>query len=72
MIAIIQGQEVKVGDSVGFKADIEQSGEIVKIEKARRGSGWILTLKSNSDRGFIGEYIGGDRFTTEESDRCWL
>ena len=29
--AMVDGQEVKVGDYVSFKADVEQGGDIVKI-----------------------------------------
>ena len=31
MKALVEGQEVSVGDYVGFKSDIEQSGKIVEI-----------------------------------------
>jgi hypothetical protein len=61
----IKGKEVKVGDWVGFKADIEQSGKIVEIH--RNG---MLTLY-NED-GFKGDYIGGEHYTDVEFIRCWL
>ena len=66
--AIVEGKEVKVGDWVGFKCDIEQSGRIAKIEKNWRGS--ILHLVSED--GFEGGYIGGETTHEEEAERCWL
>jgi hypothetical protein len=66
----IDGQSVKVGDSVGFKSDIEQGGEITKIKRSQWGNGYTLTLR-NED-GFSGEYIGGDTVTTVDSSDCWV
>ena len=64
----IDGVEVKVGDSVGFKSDIEQSGQISKIERTQFGV--QLTLKSKY--GFHGDYIGGSTVTTEMASDCWV
>jgi len=64
-MAIVNGQEVKVGECVGFKADIEQYGEIYKI----RGN--TLYLKATSEEGFEGDYIGGEMFTAEDTRNCW-
>jgi hypothetical protein len=66
--AIVEGKTVKVGDVVGFKCDIEQSGKIIKITKCRYGCELVL----QNDNGFIGGYIGGDTVTTESADRCWV
>ncbi len=60
---------VKVGDWVGFKADIEQSGQITNITQDR-WQGAMLTL-ANPD-GFIGGYIGGQRITTQAARDCWV
>tara|TARA_R110000772_G_scaffold151116_1_gene261873 strand:+ start:1101 stop:1319 length:219 start_codon:yes stop_codon:yes gene_type:complete len=57
--------EVKVGDYVCFKCDIEQSGQITDI------TGEMLTLKSGAD-GFCGGYIGGSYVTTERASDCWV
>ena len=57
---------VKVGDRVGFKSDYEQVGEITAIK------GDWLTLKSSSDRGFGGEYIGGNETTEQHASDCWV
>jgi len=65
-MARVDGQVVSVGDSVCFKCDIEQWGYITKI------SGDMLTIKAPYASGFEGEYIGGDEFTTQYADRCWL
>ena len=65
--AIVDGKRVWIGDSVGFKCDIEQSGTIRKIE---RNGGVVLTLTSQN--GFIGEYIGGDKVTQVEARDCWV
>jgi hypothetical protein len=67
-VARVEGQEVKIGDWVGFKCDIEQSGQIVAIKQTY--SGTSLTLKNKS--GFSGGYIGGDTITTELASDCWL
>ena len=68
MKALVEGQEVKVGDWVCFKSDIEQSGKIVAIKKSYMGT--ALTLENLN--GFNGGYIGGDTITTEEASDCWL
>lgn len=65
-MARVDGQVVNVGDSVCFKCDIEQWGYITKI------NGDMLTLKAPYASGFEGEYIGGDEFTTQSADRCWI
>lgn len=63
------GNDIKVGDVVGFKSDIEQIGRVIKIERSRFGGMYTLTLENPG--GFIGEYIGGQTVTTESADRCW-
>ena len=68
MKAIVDGQEVTVGDWVGFKADIEQSGKIVAIKQTYAGTS--LTLENTS--GFHGDYIGGETITTELARDCWI
>jgi hypothetical protein len=70
MKAIVDGQEVTVGDVVNFKCDIEQSGKIVEIKSSY--SGKALVLASISPRGFHGDYIGGETITTELARDCWL
>jgi len=66
--AIVEGQTVKIGDYVGFKSDIEQSGKIVDIKKTYFGTS--LTLENQN--GFSGDYIGGDTITTEMARDCWI
>jgi hypothetical protein len=60
--------EVKIGDSVGFKSDIEQSGVVVGIAKSYMG--YKLTLANKN--GFCGGYIGGKTTTIEEASDCWI
>jgi len=67
-MATVDGQTVKVGDWVGFKSDIEQSGKIVAIKQTYAGAS--LTLENAS--GFHGDYIGGQSITTELARDCWL
>jgi len=67
-MATVDGQTVKVGDWVGFKSDIEQSGKIVAIKQTYAGAS--LTLENTS--GFHGDYIGGQTITTELARDCWL
>jgi hypothetical protein len=66
--ATVDGKTVKVGDWVGFKSDIEQSGQIVEIKKSYMGYSLVLENKS----GFSGDYIGGDTITTEGASDCWV
>jgi hypothetical protein len=61
----VDGVTVKVGDYVGFKSDIEQSGKIVKINPNG-------TLVLENPNGFEGAYIGGLEMTLVEASRCWL
>ena len=68
MTATVDGQTVKVGDWVGFKSDIEQSGQIVEIKKSYMGYSLVLENKT----GFSGDYIGGDTITTEQASDCWV
>ena len=67
-MASVDGKEVKVGDWVSFKADVEQSGKIVKIKDN------MLILQAGDDDGdtFDGDYIGGDSITEVRASDCWL
>ena len=67
-MATVEGQIVNIGDWVGFKSDIEQSGKIVAIKQTYAGTS--LTLENTS--GFSGDYIGGDTITTELARDCWI
>jgi len=68
MVALVEGQEVKIGDWVCFKSDIEQSGKIVEIKSSYMGKSLVL----ENLNGFSGDYIGGDTITTELARDCWL
>ena len=67
--------EIKVGDWVCFKSDIEQSGKVIQIQlrantwSARNGE-YVLVLEN--ENGFIGEYIGGDEKTVVTLDEIWV
>jgi hypothetical protein len=67
-MAQVDGKTVNIGDWVGFKSDIEQSGQIVEIKKSYMGHS--LTLENK--HGFHGDYIGGETITTELASDCWL
>ena len=67
-MATVEGVTVNIGDWVGFKSDIEQSGKIVAIKQTYTGTS--LTLENTS--GFSGDYIGGDTITTELARDCWI
>ena len=60
---------ITVGDSVGFKCDVEQYGEVVEINKLRgyEGNGYELILTGN----FSGGYIGGRTRTTVFAEDVW-
>lgn len=64
-MAKVEGQPVKVGDYVSFKSDIEQGGQIYKIEGDR------LFLKAGPN-GFEGGYIGGQETTVQRASDCWI
>ena len=66
--ALVEGQEVKVGDYVGFKCDIEQSGRIEKITRDHYG----VTLHLVNEHGFEGGYIGGETTHQERAEDCWV
>jgi hypothetical protein len=68
MKALVDGQEVTIGDVVSFKCDIEQSGVVVAIKKTYMGTS--LTLESK--HGFSGDYIGGEITHTELAKDCWI
>ena len=68
MRATVDGQEVKVGDWVCFKSDIEQSGKIVEIKSSYMGKALVL----ENLNGFHGDYIGGETITTEQASDCWV
>lgn len=63
-MAKVDGQVVNVDDVVCFKSDVEQCGTITKIVGD--------TLHLRSERGFIGDYIGGQTHTCKHASECWL
>lgn len=65
-MARVEGQVVKVGDTVCFKSDYEQCGRITKI------NGDMLTLESTHEEGFGGDYIGGQMTTVQSASSCWI
>lgn len=67
-MATVDGQQVKVGDTVCFKADVEQCGTIMSFKSDGRHT--ILVL--GSKYGFQGEYIGGQTTTQQRADDCWI
>ncbi len=58
------GNSIKVGDQVGFKCDVELSGQIISIEKGK------CTLYNRD--GFGGSYLRYATTTVEDADRVWL
>ena len=61
-----QGKTITVGMQVEFKADFEQCGTVIEINGDR------ITIKSESEDGFEGEYIGGDSTVVMDADRCYV
>ncbi len=57
--------DIKVGDWVGFKCDIEQYGKIKSIQRGRN------TLILTNEDGFDGDYIGGDTETLVSFEDIW-
>ena len=71
MTAIVENQEVKIGDAVGFKSDIEQYGIIQEIRRSSFG-GIELKLTPASGR-FQGEYLDSRApFTIVRASDCWI
>ncbi len=64
----VEGVTVSVGDWVGFKSDIEQSGKIIKISRSTYG----ITLTLSNPNGFEGDYIGGETTTTISTNDAWV
>ncbi len=72
--------EVKIGDLVGFKADLEQAGELTSIKLIQDGfrfgsaSREYYELTIENPNGFEGEYIGGQTSYTlkTSSDFFWV
>ncbi len=62
-----RANKIKVGDTIGFKSDVEQYATVVKVIKRRHDyNGKMETffeVKAPLD-GFDGDYIGRDRFHT--------
>ena len=57
--ATVEGQPVTIGDFIGFKDDIEQSGRLVDI----RGTDFVLSVYDS---------MTGDRHqVTQPASRCW-
>lgn len=66
---MVDGKSIRVGDTVWFKSDYEQCGEVVKIVKDYFGAIW-LTLKN--DDGFGGDYLRYATGTIVSPQRCWI
>lgn len=68
--AKVDGTTVKVGDYVSFKSDIEQGGNISRIQRSQF-TGHIELVLEDED-GFAGDYIGGNTRTTQLASDCWV
>jgi hypothetical protein len=68
----IEGRDVKPGDWICFKSDIEQGGRIVEIRPASRYLGRQIELILENENGFQGAYIGGDTQTVVRASDCWV
>ena len=64
---MVHDVEVKVGDNVAFKSDIEQWAQIVEIKRTYYGPALVL----ENLNGFYGDYIGGETITTRLASECW-
>lgn len=62
-------EDVKVGEYVSFKSDVEQCGKISKISGAGQNKSFTLV---KGDEGFEGDYIGGDNVTVQMASDCWV
>ncbi|KZX57772.1 hypothetical protein A3709_19305 [Halioglobus sp. HI00S01] len=69
MSAIVENQEVNIGDEVFFKADVEQTARIIEIEG--EGVDADITVEAPED-GFCGNYIGRRDTYTLSARNCSL
>ena len=67
--ATVEGQKVFVGDYVGFKSDIEQSGKIIKIKRNIMDQ---VVLVLENEYGFDGDYLQGCTTTEQLPCDCWI
>lgn len=65
----VDGTEIRVGDHISFKSDIEQSAKIIAIF-AQDGHTQFL-VEAPVD-GFSGDYIGGAGATILYASDCWV
>lgn len=66
--ATVDGKQVTVGEWVGFKSDIEQSGRIAEIYR-RNGRDYLVL---DNPSGFEGEYIRGAKTITIRAEDAWI
>ena len=66
---VTENVELNVGDHVGFKSDIEQSGKIIAMNRLA-GNRYELILEDKD--GFSGEYLRGSTRTAVHSDDIWV
>jgi len=64
-IKLREGEEIQIGDYVGFKSDVEQYAKVVAYD------GYSLKLEAPED-GFSGSYINGQDYTWQDKDSCWV
>jgi hypothetical protein len=65
MLRTIDGpKEIKIGQTVGFKSDVEQYGKVIAINGA--------SLRLSNPNGFDGGYIGGQTETWVTASDCWI
>ena len=64
-----EANAVKVGDSIGFKCDVEQYAEVVQINTTTYGL--TFTVKAPPD-GFSGSYVARSDFVDVRADDAWI
>lgn len=58
------GVQIKVGDTVSFKSDIEQMGKVTEVNGGQ--------VHLHNPDGFGGSYLRYATDTWEEACRCWV
>jgi hypothetical protein len=61
--------DVRVGDCVGFKADVEQHGRIVEIRASRYMAAELVLENEN---GFPGDYLRYATRCVQLASDCWV
>jgi hypothetical protein len=67
-VTIIEGENVTIGDLIGFKLDTEQYGKLIKIEESDNE----INLTLEDEGGFDHSIMEGDKTWVVPVSRAWV